>query len=488
MVRAGASAAPAALVTGPGAIAETEHRLSTLPSGVRVITESMPAVRSVAVGCLIGAGSAAEPRNQAGISHLLEHMLFRGTERYSSQEVDQIFDAMGSELDAQTDRETTALCTRILDRHLERALDVIGEMLWRPRFAELQAEREVVLEEIAMYEDDPQERIFDVLGEAIFGDHPLGRPVIGSAATVSSITAQDLRSFHAQHYLPANMVIAAAGSIEHEQLVDLVQKLAPEPQLGSQPSTGVRASASRAAARAGNTPHPAERASAPAGKLAADGLSVRRGSYANQDRPAPSGKQLRFVQKDTEQYHLCIGGRGIAREDERRFALRVMDTVLGAGPSSRMFQEVRERRGLAYAVFSFSGLYEQTGEIGLYVGTRPENLAAALATIAAELRRFVEDPADAGELARAKESVKGRMALTMESTGARMARLGGSIMHEMPLLTLEQAMDRVDAVTVDDLRQLARELLDPQRLSVAAIGPDEDRLREAVRCLEAVAA
>jgi predicted Zn-dependent peptidase len=197
---------------------------------------------------------------------------------------------------------------------------------------------------------------------------------------------------------------------------------------------------------------------------------------------------VRFIAKETEQYHFCIGGPGIARSDERRFALRVMDVILGAGPSSRMFQEVRERRGLAYAVFSFSGLYEQTGEIGIYVGTRPENLSETLATIATELRRFVENPADQAELDRARENVKGRMALAMESTGVRMARLGASVLHELPLLSLDESMARVDAVGIEDLRELAGELLDLPSLSIAAIGPDEGELERALRTLEAVVA
>lgn len=297
-----------------------------------------------------------------------------------------------------------------------------------------------------MYEDDPQERIFDVLGEAIFGEHPLGRPVIGSAETVAALGEQDLRAYHSRRYVPGNVVIAAAGSVEHDQLVELVRELSP--------------------ARAGD----------------------QQADPAGSPTPPQAGRRVRFIAKDTEQYHLCIGGPGIARSDERRFALRVMDVILGAGPSSRMFQEVRERRGLAYAVFSFSGLYEQTGEIGIYVGTRPENLAETLATIATELRRFAESPADAAELDRARESVKGRMALAMESTGVRMARLGGSILHEMPLLSLEESMERVDAVGMEDLRELALALLHLPDLSIAAIGPDEGDLQRALQSLEAVVA
>jgi predicted Zn-dependent peptidase len=269
--------------------------------------------------------------------------------------------------------------------------------------------------------------------------------VIGNAQSVGALQERDLRDYHDTHYLPANVVIAAAGSIEHEQMVELVSSVVPARELkAEQLRTSVP------------PPHPSRR--------------------------------VRFIAKDTEQYHFCIGGPGIARSDDRRFALRVMDVILGAGPSSRMFQEVRERRGLAYAVFSFSGLYEQTGEIGIYVGTRPDNLAQTVATIAAELARFVEHPADAAELDRARENVKGRMALAMESTGVRMARLGASILHDLPLLSLEESMAKVDAVGIEDLRELAGELLHLPDLSVAAIGPDEGELERALRSLEAVVA
>src|SRR5580658_692768 len=188
-----------------------EHSITTLDSGVRVVSERVPGVRSVALGVWIATGSVLESERQAGISHLLEHMLFRGTERYGSREIDEIFDGMGAEINAGTDKETTSLYTRVLDRHLERAFDVVADMVWRPRFGELEAEREVVLEEIAMYEDDPQDRVFDVLGEAVFGSHPLGRAVIGRADVVAAADRDQLGAFHAARYIPANVVIAAAG-------------------------------------------------------------------------------------------------------------------------------------------------------------------------------------------------------------------------------------------------------------------------------------
>src|SRR5271166_2204835 len=201
----------------------SSHQTTTLESGVRVITERVPGVRSVALGFWIGAGSAVEQRDEAGISHLVEHMLFRGTDRFASEEIDQIFDEMGAEVNAGTDKEATSLYTRVLDRHLERAFEVMSDMVWRPRFGELETEREVVLEEIAMYEDDPQDRVFDLLGEAVFGGHPLGRPVIGTADVVAAASREQLSAFHAERYKPAGVVIAAAGSVDHDELVAMAE-------------------------------------------------------------------------------------------------------------------------------------------------------------------------------------------------------------------------------------------------------------------------
>ena len=430
----------------------TEHRTTTLQDGVRVITERIENVRSVALGFWIGTGSAMESDGQAGTSHLLEHMLFRGTERYRSHEIDEIFDAMGAEINAGTDRESTSLYTRVMDRHLERAFDVAAEMVWRPKFESLEAEREVVLEEIAMYEDDPQDRVFDVLGEAVFGAHPLGRAVIGTAAVVGAVSDEQLRAFHDERYAPQSIVIAAAGSVDHDALVELARAADP---------------GDSGTARA----H-------------ANGASTTRTSSLE---PAFE-RRVRFLRKDTEQYHVCLGGRGISRHDERRFALRVLEGVLGGTSSSRLFQEVRERRGLAYSVFSFSSQYADTGEVGLYVGTRPDNLQEALATIAAELERVVEDPASPQELDRSRENLKGRVALSLESTTARMNRLGSALLGDMPIYSVDEIVDRIDAVTVEDLRELTRELFVPDGLSIAGVGADEEAFLRALGPLQKVAA
>ncbi len=408
-----------------------EHRLSTLDCGLRVVTEHMPTVRSVALGFCIGAGSVLEPQASAGISHLLEHMLFRGTALYGSEEIDQIFDGMGAELNAETDRESTTIFTRVLDRHLERAFDVMSDMVWRPELEQLEAERQVVLEEIAMFEDDPQDLVFELLGGAIFGEHPLGRAVIGTAQSVAAIEASDLQAHHAHRYTPGRVVIAAAGSVDHDELVAMAEALAPR---------------------------------MPAAVMAAGGEEL---APTHLDPPE---RRVRFLAKETEQYHVCLGGMGLARRDERRFALRVLEGVLGATASSRLFQEVRERRGLAYSIFCFSNLYELAGEVGIYVGTRPENLSEAMLAIAGELQRLIDEPASEEELVRSRENLKGRMILSLESTGARMGRLGASVLGDMPILSFEEMIERIDAVDVGQLQALAADLFDPGALSVSGIG------------------
>ena len=422
-----------------------EHRITELDSGVRVVTERMPSVRSVALGFWIGTGSAGEAEPEAGLSHLIEHMLFRGTARFESVEIDQIFDGMGAELNAGTGKETTSVYSRVLDVHLERALDVMADMVWRPRFAQSDHdnEREIVLEEIAMYEDDPQDKVFDVLGEAVFGAHPLGRAIIGRAEVVAGTPAEGLRSFYDVRYVPRNIVVAAAGSLDHDELVAQI--------------------AAAEAARSAPLP--------PAVVPPRDELERR----------------IRFIEKDTEQYHLCLGGPGIPRDDDRRFALRVLDNVLGGSSSSRLFQEVREKRGLAYSVYSFQSLYAGTGQVGMYLGTRPDNVGRAMGVVAEELERFRHEPATAEELERSKENVKGRLVLALESTTARMNRLGSSLLAGLPLLSVDEMVERIDAVTIGDLEELASELYAPERLSAAGIGAERAVFDAALEPLGAVA-
>jgi len=410
---------------------------TTLPSGVRVVSEQIPSVRSVALGFWVRTGSRDESPAQAGLSHFLEHLLFKGTDRFSSLEIDETFDAMGAEVNAGTGKETTSVYSRFLDRHLDRAFDVLSDMVLRPSYPDIDSERQVVIEEIAMYEDEPSDKVHDVLSTAIFGDHPLGRPIIGRADVVGSVPVPDIAAYHDARYVPGNLVVAAAGSIDHDRLVALVDG-------------------------------------------ALDGRAG--GAEIARPDPAPQGSmpQLRFHSKETEQYHLCLGAPGVARGDERRFALRVLDTILGGSTSSRLFQEVREKRGLAYAVYSYTSQYIDSGHVGVYVGTRPDNVAEAMDVIGTELRRICDEGVSEAELDRARENVKGRTTLAMESTSARMSRLGSSLLMDVPLLTLDEVLARIDAVTLEDVRALTVELFTPSRMSAAGVGASEDAFRAAL--------
>ncbi|HUK95293.1 MAG TPA: pitrilysin family protein [Gaiellaceae bacterium] len=413
--------------------------LTELDSGERVISERLSSVRSVAIGFWIGAGSRDETDAKAGVSHFLEHLLFKGTASYSAQEIAEIFDALGGELNAATSREHTVVYARVPDDRLETALDVMGEMVFAPSFAELDAERDVVLEEIAMYEDQPQELVHDLISEATFGAHPLGRPVIGDREVISSVTRRTLSAYHRSMYVPGNVVVAAAGNVKHEELQRLVLK------------------AQRKAAR-------------PVTK----GPRVR---PALVKAPLPS---VRFQRKDTEQYHVCIAAPGIARSDKRRFAASLLDSILGGSASSRLFQEIREKRGMAYAVYSFASQYTDTGQIGIYVGTREDKLAACLEIASEQIGEIAAGRLRPKELERAKENLKGRIMLSMESTANRMSRLGKSVITDTELLSIERLMAELDAVEPEALAELAGDLLAPEKLSAAGIGPTEKRFRAAI--------
>jgi predicted Zn-dependent peptidase len=314
---------------------------------------------------------------------------------------------------------------------------VLQDMVLRPAYPDIDSERQVVIEEIAMYEDEPSDKVHDVLARAVFGDHPLGRPVIGRADVISSVPVPQIARWHAGRYVPGNIVVAAAGNLDHDRIVEL------------------------AAAAVGDAP------AAPALAAAPPALSPALGFHA----------------KETEQYHLALGGPGIPRGDERRFALRVLDTILGGSTSSRLFQEVREKRGLAYAVYSYASQYLDTGQVALYVGTRPDNVAEAMDVIGSELRRLQDDGVTEEELERARDNVKGRTVLSMESSASRMNRLGSSVLMGVPVLTLDEVLARFDAVTMDGVTELARELWAPERLSAGGVGADEATFRSA---LEAV--
>ncbi len=415
-----------------------KYVLSELDSGERVISEKVPSVRSVSIGFWIGAGSRDERDDRAGVSHFIEHLLFKGSRSYDAQQIAETFDAMGAELNAATSREHTVVYSRVPDRHVEEALQVMTDMVFAPRFAELDQEREVVLEEIAMYEDTPQELVHDLFSQAVFDAHALGRPVIGTADVISTISRRAIGAYHRAMYTGANIVVSAAGNITHDRLLELLQHFERQ----SVDAPGRKPRARRLLVQA---PHPG----------------------------------LRFQRKDTEQYHLCIGAPGIARSDRRRFAASLLDSILGGSASSRLFQEIREKRGMAYAVYSFASQYTDTGLVGIYVGTREENLAACVEICVEQIGEIASGKLRKGELERAKESLKGRIMLSMESTSNRMSRLGKSLISDTELLTFERIFAEIDAVHPEALAELAAVLLAPERLSASGVGPDEDRFRRA---------
>ena len=414
-----------------------KHQLTELAAGERVISERVPGVRSVALGFWIGAGSRDEPEPRAGASHFIEHLLFKGSSRYTAQGIAEIFDELGGELNAATSRETTVVYARIPDDRLERALDVMADMVFRPAFVDVDSEREVVLEEIAMVEDTPNDLVHDLAAEAVFGPHPLGRPVIGRADVISTISRRALAGYHRRAYRPQRIVLAAAGNVRHAELVALLQE--------------------RVAGGAGGP-----------------GLAARRPARTN-GRP-----NVLFQRKDTEQYHVCLSAPGISRTDDRRFAASLLDAIVGGSASSRLFQEIREKRGMAYSVYSYSSQYGDTGQIGVYVGTREDNVAECLEIAVAEIADIASGNVRSDELARAKENLKGRILLSLESTSARMTRLGKSTVTETPLLTPEQVVKRLEAVSAGEVAELADALLAPDRLSLAGIGSDESRFAAAV--------
>jgi predicted Zn-dependent peptidase len=416
-----------------------KYVLSELDSGERVITERLTHVRSVAIGYWIGAGSRDERDDRAGVSHFIEHLLFKGTERFTAQEIAEIFDGLGGELNAATSREHTVVYARVADHHLEAAIDVMSDMVFAPAFAEVDAEREVVLEEIAMYEDQPQDYVHDLIAEAVFGSHPLGRPVVGTAEVISTVSRRAISAYHHAMYMPGNVVVAAAGNLEHNELVRLLEQ----------------------AERKAHEP--------PA-----------RGRRVRPPLVKPSPPSVRFMRKDTEQYHVCLGAPGIARSDRRRFAASLLDAILGGSASSRLFQEIREKRGMAYAVYSFASQYTDTGQIGLYVGTREENLDDCLAIAAEQIEDIAAGNLKPDELERAKENLKGRVLLSMESTSNRMSRLGKSLITDTELLSLDRIIAEIDAVEAESLAELAGVLLTPDRLSAAGIGPSGERFLSAV--------
>lgn len=405
---------------------------TVLPGGLRVITESIPTMRSATVGVWVGTGSRDETAEISGASHFLEHLLFKGTRRRSARDISSQIEAVGGETNAYTSKEYTCFYARVLDEDLPLALDVLADALTGSllRVEDVEVERGVILEEIAMQHDDPGDEIHDVFAAALFGDHPLARDIAGTEQTVAALGRDEIHRYYRQRYTAPNMVVAAAGNIDHHRVVAMVEEgFAP---ILTDPSA---------------TPAPLRETS--------EGIF--------EDEPATV-----VMRRDTEQAHVVLGCRGLARRDDRRFAFEVLSAVLGGGMSSRLFQRIREEAGLAYSVYSYSAEFTETGLFAVYAGCAPENTRRVLELSREVLAEVAKSGIDDDELICGQGMIKGGLVLGLEDTGSRMSRLGRGELLFGDQLSVDEVLDRIRAVTVTDVAELAEEILTrPQTLAVS---------------------
>jgi predicted Zn-dependent peptidase len=422
---------------------------TVLPGGLRVITESLPAVRSAAIGIWVGVGSRDEDIPHAGATHYLEHLLFKGTSRRTALDISAAMDAVGGELNAFTGKEFTCYYARVLDSDLPLAIDVLCDMvtssLITPR--DVDAERGVVLEEIAMNEDDPSDTVHEAFAAELFGDSPLGRPILGTVSSINSIARDQIAEHYQARYTPPHLVVAAAGSLQHEAVVDLVRQ-------------------GFASVTSGNAEH---RDPAPPRV----GGTYQAAAQAGTDGAAAPHPGVRLISRGIEQANLVFGCDGLARTDNRRFALGVLNAALGGGMSSRLFQEVREKRGLAYSVYSFNSQLADTGVWGVYVGCLPAKADEVLAICRDEIGKVVDGGLTDAELVRGKGQLRGSIVLGLEDPSSRMSRLGKSELVYPRLEPLEEILASIEAVTHDDVRSAAADVLTRPRV-LAVVGPFDD--------------
>jgi predicted Zn-dependent peptidase len=409
------------------------HR-TTAPNGVTVLSERVASVRSAAMGVWVRTASAHEPRPKMGVSHLLEHMVFKGTERRSAQEIALALEARGGSLDAYTSRDSTAYHARVLDADLPRALDVITDLVRRPvlRDADLQLERKVVLEEISTVLDTPDDQVFDLAYETLWPQHSYGFQILGTRETVAALSADDLKQLHGQAYFPGNCVIAGAGNFSHEALLEEVAKQGWFDR--------------------------------------GEGRGEKDAPVANAVPPAVRGARHHF-EKDSAQTHIVFVTDTVPYSDRRKFALLVLSNIFGGGMSSRLFQRIREELGLAYAIYSFTSFYRAMGIAGVYVGTQPARAGEAIAAIQGELGRLAREGLPGAALEEAKQQTLGQLMLSLESPTAKMYRLASTSVNGEKYLSLDDMLAIVAALTADDIANAAAEFFQPERQTIVSLGP-----------------
>lgn len=407
----------------------TFYRKETLESGLRILTEEIPYVRSVSVGVWVSSGSRFERPELNGVSHFIEHLLFKGTKNRSAKAIAETIDGLGGQLNAFTSKEHTCYFVKVLDEHFSVALDVLADMLQNSLLqpTDIDKERGVIVEEIKMYEDVPDDLVHDLFAQTVWATHPLGKAIVGTAEVISGLHRNHIADYLSSHYTADRIVIAAAGNIRHQEAVETIV----------QAFSGLRGTAG-------------ERYGLEAPRMDR-GINIRR--------------------KDIEQVHLCIGGKGVPQDHDDAYPLHVLSTILGGGSSSRLFQEIREERGLAYSVFSYQSSFRDAGLFTVYAGMSPAYLGQVIELILAEMSRIVESGVTEEEVIRAKEQMKGQLVLSLESTSNRMSRLGRSELSLGKILSPDQVIEKIDGVSRDGVHRLARELLVPGTLSLSAVGP-----------------
>jgi len=401
---------------------------TTLKNGITVLSESMPNVRSIALGIWIGVGSRDEPAEIAGMSHFLEHLLFKGTPSRTSKEISETFDTMGAELNAFTAKELTSFYARMLDEHLPLGIEVLADMLQNTTFmqGDIDAERQVVLEEINLHEDSPDELIHDIFSDSLYNSHPLGKRILGNQTSVKDFSRPKVRDFFQNTYLPKNTVIAAAGNLEHERLVELTGRFF---------------------------------------------INTEKASFKRHESKAVTKSKLSVMNKATEQAHICMGSLALSATDKDRFVLSVLDNILGGGMSSRLFQEIREKRGLAYSVYTYHSVHMETGSFVMYAGTSPKNVDEVIKIMHGEIENITGEDVDENELNRAKQHITGQLVLGLENTSHRMMRLGKSELAQGKIYSVNELIDKINKVSADDVKRVAARLLEKEELHLAVIGP-----------------
>lgn len=419
-----------------GVVAELTEK-STLASGIRVVTERMPEAKSVSVGVWVGIGSRDEPDELAGASHFLEHLLFKGTERRSARSISMAVDAVGGEMNAFTTREHTAYYTRLPAEELAFGLELLTDVVSSPAFRphEVDSEREVILEEILMNEDAPDDVVVTALYESLFPEHPVGRETLGTRQTIVGMSREEIAGFHATRYRPANLVVAAAGALTHDEVVEGVSSFLVHTPAGDRPA---------------------------------------------RQRPADRLVPFTLLDRPTEQAHVAIGWRGLHNDDPDRYALSIANHALGGGMSSRLFHEIREERGLAYAVYTSPAMYQDCGAVSLYAGTSPTRIDELFEVVDRVVSATVRDGITDEEHRVALGYLTGSMLLGLEDSGSRMGRLGGSEISRGEVIPVEEQLRRLAAVTPDDVHRVLDRVFDGPR-AVAVVGPfgdDGDRLQQ----------